>query len=221
MEILIALVLISLVFTSFRYFTVGPKENLRFTLEKLEKIIQFASQEAIMRGSVVRLRFSFDKLPQEWILEYGPDGDFILPSLEKYSNEERLTLMEQERRDKELGELNRSFQAVPDFAQGHEKIPMDVLVLGLATTSRKDLVNFGDSALYFYPTGEKDSAILLLGINQKSNVQILKIEMQAYLPDIKIDYYPIEMSGDVITQDEIEQALLKKSKELHQEWVKG
>lgn len=217
-EILLGLVLVSLIFGSFKFFTVNAKDELRFTCEKLEKIIQFASQEAIIRGSIVRLRFSFDKLPQEWILEYGTDGDFVLPNLEKLSNggsEGQLTLSDQERRDKIIEEINRQFQPIPDFPQGHELLPTNVMVLGLATTVRKDLVNFGDSALYFYPTGEKDAAMLLLGINLGANTQIARIQIQAFLPSVTIDYIPV--TGSV----EDDKVIFDKSKELHQEWIKG
>lgn len=223
-EILLGLILVSLIFVSFRYFTVSPKDHLRFTVEKLEKIVQFANQEAIMRGSIVRLRFSFDKLPQEWNLEYGPDGDFILPSLEKYANnEDKLSLMDQERRDKIIQETDNKFQPIPDFPQGHEQIPAEVIVLGLATSTRKDLINFGNSALYFYPTGEKDAALILLAVTVKSQLQIAQIQIQAYLPTVNIQYFPIELSPDMVetNSQEVEQILLQKSKELHQQWLKG
>jgi prepilin-type N-terminal cleavage/methylation domain-containing protein len=81
-EILVALILASLVFLAVPSGDDTQKHrDLQSAVSDLERSVRFASNESILRNTVVRLRISLDKQPIEYNVEYGPPGNMPLPDM--------------------------------------------------------------------------------------------------------------------------------------------
>src|SRR5688572_5682967 len=81
-EILVALLLVSLMVIAFPSGDSTEKHrDLKSAVADIERAIGFASNESVLRNTIVRLRISFDKEPIEYNVEYGPPGNMPLPDM--------------------------------------------------------------------------------------------------------------------------------------------
>ena len=70
-EILIALALMSLVFSFALNYNFTSRQLLEGELKKIERAINYASDEAPLRNKVIRIKFNLEEAPQSFTLEYG------------------------------------------------------------------------------------------------------------------------------------------------------
>jgi len=81
-EILVALVLAAMMFMVIPSSDhVQKHRDLQTAVDDLDRSVRFASNEAVLRNAVVRLRISLDKSPTEYTVEYGPAGNLPLPDM--------------------------------------------------------------------------------------------------------------------------------------------
>ena len=210
-EILMAIFLVFVV-VSIVPLTTGGNEHskLEDSIKKIERAIRFATSESILRNKIVRIRFIVDEVPAAYTIEYGQSANLVLPEAVDL---DKLSLSERESEIERAKKIDSQFIPVEEFELNNEPLPEVVSIYALGTTYYPDLMSEGNLFIYFYPTGEKDSAILFFNTYQE----------MVYL---KIFPFEDKTSKEFIVFDEnqlidIEKTLERKAKELFEQWLKN
>jgi prepilin-type N-terminal cleavage/methylation domain-containing protein len=208
-EILVALVLAALIFLAIpSNDQVQRHRDLKAAIDDIERAVKFASNESILRNSVVRLRLSLDRNPVEYTVEFGPPGNLPLPDMPKKSQKS----LAEEKKEKEVkASLDQQFNKVEEFEDIKHKFSPSVTMLGMATTSQKELIKDGEASLYFFPTGEKDGGIIIFSTNE----EIAYLEIAPFLSETTSHFETIKNSGVA----KLEDILQSKLEEVHKEWL--
>lgn len=209
-EIMVALMLVALVFA------IIPTESrdeehakLESAVEQVERAVRFANNESILRNSIVRLVIDLEKRPNEFYVEYSSEGGLALPDFEE---EKDLSLSEREEMDKKVKDLDSQFQKVSEFSEQSDKFPEEVEVLGVASGDKEEITQSAKANIYFYPTGEKDSALVFLTTrDEMATIDVPPFENTTF-SDYSI-YTDAQLNN-------LENARMEKMKELHTEWIK-
>lgn len=209
LEILVALVLAALIFLAVPSSDSTQRHrDLKTTVENLDRSIRFASNEAILRNTVVRLRLSLDKTPAEYTVEYGPAGNLPLPDMPEKASK---SLQDEKVQSEKTASLDRQFTKVPEFEDIKIAIKDSVEILGMATTVQKKLMTSGEANLYFYPTGEKDAAIMFFSTEE----EIAYIEIAPFLAETRTIFEPIKSQSVA----KLEDILQTRMDEVYKEWI--
>lgn len=209
-EILVALVLAALIFLAVPSSdNVQKHRDLQTALEDLDRSVRFAGNEAVLRNSVVRLRISLDKTPVEYSVEYGPAGNLPLPDMPEAKGSKSLEEIKAEN-DKRSA-LDRQFTKVEEFEDIKHEISSDVSILGVASTSSKELMKEGEATLYFYPTGEKDGGLIVFSTIE----EIAYLEIAPFLSQTKSVFEPLKTSSVA----KLEDILQTRMEEVYKEWL--
>ncbi len=207
-EILTSLLLISLTFGLISSAVSTSRDRLDSTRQHIERAIAFSIDEATVRNALVRIHFVFDGEQQYISVENGESGNYMLPSF--------LFAEKQDLDKEELAEQNKKlqnqFSSVKDFQDGKFTLDEDIQIIAVATSVSKQLVTEGESAIYFYPTGEKDDAIIFFG----SDEEIIVLKISAFILKISIDYLPLEL----IPNESATEKQLEMAKEIFEKWLK-
>jgi len=208
-EILVALVLAALIFLAVPSSDhVQKHRDLKTAVDDIDRSIRFASNEAVLRNSVVRLRISLDKSPVEYTVEFGPPGNLPLPDM-PLKNQKSL---EEEKKETEIkAALDRQFNKVEEFEEIKHEISQSVTILGMASTSQKELIKDGEACLYFYPTGEKDGGIIIFSTSE----EIAYLEVAPFLSETNSFFETLKTSGVA----KLEDILQTKLEEVYKEWL--
>ena len=210
LEILVALTLIG--FTSFAVISsMGrPGRELEEMASNLERIHRFALDEAIFRNRVVRLRFFLDRHPQEYAVEYGPNADFVVPSV-AFSSEEPLGLQERESFERGREEMNQHFYRVTEFSEKNREVPQNI-TLAVGTNLSQVLMTEGEASIFFYPDGERDASFITLGDGERLSV----ITAEPFMEEV-------EISSEAVPQDDSGpfEAQTAMAQELFEKWIKN
>lgn len=164
-EILVALTLVVGIFTLIPTSNSDEQHgNLEATIYDFERATRFAINEAILRNSIVRISIDLSAEPQTYVIEFSTTGTLVLP---EYEEEKSLSLREQELQEKQLKDLDSQFSKIDEFSEEPKVIPRFVRVTGLGTHLREKIQIEGKVYIYFYPTGEKDAAIIFFTTEQE------------------------------------------------------
>lgn len=207
-EILVALLLVSLIVMAWQGGGDEAHQELISTVESVERSLKFAANESILRNSVVRLRISLDKTPVEYTVEYGPQGNLPLPDMPEVTVK---SLAQEEGEKKKLAELDRQFTKVEEFEDIKAELSDEVTVIGVGSTSMKRLLNTGEASIYFYPTGEKDGALIFFA----TTTEMAWLEVQPFLSDTKSTFFIL----DTKRVAKLEDILQTKMDEVYKEWT--
>lgn len=210
-EIMVALTLIVMMFTLIPIGESDPaRSQLEETIQDFDRAVRFSVNESILRNAVTRILISLNSDPIEYAVEYGPSGDLVLPTLQDQS---RMSLLELEHQQKEIKKLGAQFVRVEEFSEKAKQLPPNVTVLGLASSYLKQIKKEGEIAIYFYPTGEKDSALIFLSTDQEMAwLDIPPFEDQTY-----VNYHTYTESELVNLEDSQD----NKMKEVYDKWLKN
>jgi prepilin-type N-terminal cleavage/methylation domain-containing protein len=209
-EILVALVLVVLVLSMALSDTFSGSTHLDDESEKIERALRFMGDEAALRNSVVRLHFVLNNAPQEYAVEYGPSDSFILPPEPEY--EASLSKDEQEKADAETKKVNQQFNKVQEYQDSNSQVAEDVKILGVGNSVSKRFKEKGDIAVYAYPSGEKDDALILLADDEA----IVSFEVDAFSQKIEKRTHKLEN----LSNREITDLQTQKAKEIFETWLK-
>lgn len=211
LEILVALFLVALMFATFNYSSLSGtnRDKVEEVQELLERAVRFASDESVLRNTVIRIHFSLDKEPQEFTVEYGPDEDFILPK--KVLNVSKVvTLKEAEELKKFNKGINKKFNKVKEFQEDPMLLPDNIKILAVGSSLTEYNQNDGEVSLYVFPSGEKDSAIISI----LSADEVATLETSSFTLDFERNYYPFSQTG-VNPEDSLDY-----SNTLFEKWLK-
>ncbi len=209
-EILVGLALVSFIYLALP----SSEENisrrkLQSTIDSFDRATRFANNEAILRNTIVRLRLMLDTEPIEYAVEYGPTEKFQLP---KYEDISKLSLKEQERYADIVKNVNQQFHKVTEFKSFNKAIEDEVRILGVSSSLYPDLQLGAEASIYFYPSGERDSALIICNHDE----EIATLEIQPFT-EKNIDRY---LEVDFVDGIDIEDKLYDKSREIYNEWIK-
>lgn len=206
LEILIALVLITLVLGVVIGDSFSSRTRLEETVSLVERSLRSSVDEAALRNVITRVNFKLDGETQEFAVEYGPDADFVIPtSLVKVATVE--SLAEAEARQKELGQVDKQFNRVRELADKPFEVDDPIRILGVGTKVTNTFIAEGSASIYVYPTGEKDAAFIVLATDQELAV----LTTEPFTEAVDITYHAL---GD---ENEFAQKL-EKAESLFKEW---
>ncbi len=208
-EVLVAAFLIVVILASVMTGSFSSRDELESVADNIERAIRFSSNEATLRNKVIRIHFLLDASPQEYTVEFGPDGTFILPP----SRPPRMSLADEERFKKETEKTNKQFNKIKEFEDENRTLSDQVRIIGIGSSLQEELVLDYENSIYIYPTGEKDSAIIIIG----SDEEIIAIMVDPFTSKLTREYVKV----DPLSSEEIIDAQLKTTKELFEKWLKG
>jgi prepilin-type N-terminal cleavage/methylation domain-containing protein len=208
-EILVALTLAALILLAIPTSdTTGKHRNLQTAVNDIDRAMRFASNESVLRNTVVRLRISLEKEPIEYNVEYGPAGNLPLPDMPEKTSK---SLDEEKAEQDKIANLNKQFTKVEEFEEIKHEIPGDVQILGMATSFQKKILSEGEATLYFYPTGEKDAAIVFFATDE----EMAWLEVQPFLSESRAVFEPIKTESVA----KLEDILQTRMDEVYKEWI--
>ncbi len=208
-EILVALVLAALIFLAVPSSdNVQKHRDLQTAVDDLDRSVRFAGNEAILRNTVVRLRISLDKSPVEYTVEYGPAGNLPLPDMPEKTV---LSLEEEKVEADKRAALDRQFNKVEEFEDIKHEISSDVTILGVASTSQRELVTEGEAYIYFYPTGEKDGGLIIFSTIE----EIAHLEIAPFLSETNSVFEPLNTQSVARLED----ILQTRMEEVYKQWM--
>lgn len=212
-EIMVALLLAAIIFVAV---PTGDSSNkhraLQNTIDDFDRSVRFASNESVLRNRLVRLRIDLEQDPIQYIVEYGPGENLVLPDTteEKMDN---LSLEEEKAALEENKKLDGQFTKVEEFEDIRREISQEVSFIGMASTIQKKIMNEGQAVLYFYPTGERDGALIFLGTSEEMGW----LEVEPFQNETRQSYYVFPAESVAKTSD-LQQT---KMDEIVKEWQKN
>lgn len=208
-EILVALVLAALIFLAVPSSdNVQKHRNLQTAVDDIDRSVRFAGNEAVLRNTVVRLKISLDKSPVEYTVEYGPAGNLPLPEMPEKTV---LSLEEEKAEADKRAAIDRQFNKVQEFEDIKHEISEDVTILGVASTSQRDLITEGDAYIYFYPTGEKDGGLIIFSTIE----EIAHLEIAPFLSETNAVFEPLNTQSVARLED----ILQTRMEEVYKQWM--
>lgn len=211
-EILVALFLMTLVFTFVTNVNFTQRQEMDEITNNLERAIRFSANETAIRNVIVRIHFELGKETQTYSVEYGPDGQFVIPARSE-TEVIVLSTAEEEEIKKEKGSLNKKFNRVRELGDEKPALPKSIRLIAIGTRKNKAFFQGDDAAIYFFPNGEKDESIIILG----NESEAIGISTEAFSTDIKRWVKPVSEDKT----DELIDRQDKAAKEIFDEWLKA
>jgi hypothetical protein len=186
-------------------------QKLEETLDNIDRAIRFASDEAAIRNTIIRINFDLDKDPQEFRVEFSQDSNFIL-SKKVAELGQASSISEMEEEERVLKKVNQQFSAVEEFSDSAMEIPDQIRIQGIGSSLTRSFIQSGQAAIYFYPTGEKDQSLIILS----TDIEIATLSTEVFGTDTDEEYINIEEEQFV----DLEDFLAEKSKNIFEDWIK-
>ncbi len=210
-EILVALVILSIAFVGIQVGFNVSGSKLDSTVITIEKAFAFADSEAILRNTIVRVRFDMTKNPMEYVIEYGSSEMTVLPEFKKGLVTDRKT---EERLIKSKDSIDQSFLKVTELSDANRILDPAVRIVGIGTSLYDWFTSNEDVSVYLYPTGERDSALIVLATID----QLVSLEIEPFSQKIHTEYHEIDTKMPTI---DIEKFQTVKAREIYEEWLKN
>lgn len=209
-EIMVAIVLIATILMSVTFTNPqSDRKKINEAIDNVDRAIRFASSEAVLRNSLVRIKFNLDSTPQEFSVEYANSNNL---TIEKQKDLSKLSLLEREKEKEKQKSFNSQFTKASDFADAPIKVNPDIQIEGVATSYTGEVIREGEFGVYFYPTGERDNAAIFFS----SFSEIGMLSIAAFAPDTQADFLPISQAE----QDNYNGNRDRKIEELYRLWLK-
>lgn len=184
-EILVALLLVALVFLAIPSSEDSRRHrDIQSALDDVDRAARFAANESVLRNSIVRLRFDLDKDPVEYVVEYGPKGDLVIPLPEDESKIQSVKEIEESK--KKRATLDGQFTKVEEFSDMSRSFSPEVTMLGMAVSWQKSIIKSGQAAAYFYPTGERDGALFFFSTQD----EFAALELRPFMEKTYASFIP-------------------------------
>jgi prepilin-type N-terminal cleavage/methylation domain-containing protein len=209
-EILMALVLLVVIFTMVPFGSAETeRQRMEHAMAKFDRTISFSTSESILRNTIVRIKIEVEDEPMVYSVEYGQGSNMVLPQTKDLS---KLSLKEREQELVKSKKLDSQFSKTEEFLDSSEPLPEGINVYALGTTYKEELLIDGPFYIYFYPTGEKDSTLLIFN----SIDEVATLEISPFEEKTVDEYFPFSES-DLANLD---YAIENKAKELFDKWLR-
>jgi prepilin-type N-terminal cleavage/methylation domain-containing protein len=214
LEVLITLSLVALIFAVVVVNTPTPREKLETTLQNIERAVRFSVDEAALRNAVIRLRFLFNEKPQAYSVEFGPNDNFVIPANRFSEQETSLSLADQKKsKDKET-KFDRQFNRIPEFKDQNKELKDGVSLYAVAYANAPKLQTSGNAAIYFFPSGEKDNALLIFATQK----EVATMDIDPFTMDIETNYYTMDQG--LIDNQGVAKTVDTMANDLFKQWQK-
>lgn len=200
-EILVALTLASTVLIV----SVGnplrdDRDFLEDSVSTVERAIRAGYDESVLRNKITRLKIDLTKARPELSLQYAVESTFVLPDLSEF-DKKGLSISDREELAKKQKKLDSNFEEVTDIDGLSDGIHENVKIIGVQVAQAENPVVDAQASIYFYPSGERDNALLLLG----SPEEIIALTVDPFSGKIKRQYVTIDQSQEL--EDEYERIM--------------
>ncbi len=187
----------------------GSRENLENTVLDIQRAVRFSVNESILRNSIVRISFNLSKDPVSYSVEYGPSGGLVLPEVQ---DESRMSLKEREGQQKVMKSLDSQFNKVDEFSEKDKTLPEGIRISGVASSYFESIKIDGDVAIYFYPTGEKDTSLVFFSTEE----EMITLDIPPFEDNLTKEYYTFTQYD----KNNLDDAIDSKMKEIFNKWLK-
>ncbi len=210
-EILVAISLVAVVFLTIPMAMIDTdREKLEKSIGKINRAVKSAVDESIMRNSLVRINISYGEDGYEYCIEYGMGANIVIPEAQ---DESRMSLKEREEYLKRTQKFNTQFTKTSEFLDSNEKLPAEVSIYAIGTSYLEQLKTEPPFYIYFYPTGEKDAAVLYFAnIDELATLEISAFENKT--SDNFLSFTEADLANP-------ELALENKANEHFQQWLRN
>ena len=188
-EILIALALMSLVFSFALNYNFTSRQALEAEAKKVERAINYSGDESSLRNKIIRIKFNLEDSPQKFAIEYGPDDTFVLPA-KKYPEKENLTERQIEEIEQELKALDKNFLPITDIDDNNLKIEENIQIIGIGIPEDQKIIFDFYPSVHFYPSGEKDAVLIFLA----SDEEVLALAVSPFMTNVDRIYRPLDIN---------------------------
>jgi len=204
------LVLVVLIFSLIPSGTFGGnRKNLEESVLNIQRAVRFSVDEAILRNSMTRVLIDLDAEQVTYSVEYGPGAGLVLPEV---VDESKLSISEKENQTKVLKGLNSQFKKVSEFSEEDKKLPEGIRISGVASSYLSSIKMDGKVAIYFYPTGERDNALIFF----TSEDELASLDIPPFEDTTRKTYYTFTESEKVNFEDSVD----VKMREMFESWLK-
>ena len=205
-----ALVLVVMMFSLIPKGTFGGnRESLENTVLDIERAVRFSVNESILRNAIVRISFVVTEEKTTYTIEYGPGAGLVLPEA---IDESKLSLKEREAQSKVVKTLDSQFNKVDEFSDGDKVFPEGVSLAGIGSSYFSSIKSDGNIAIYFYPTGEKDNAIIFLNTED----ELITLDIPPFEDTTSKEYYTFTESEKENLLDSLDELMKGK----FEKWLK-
>lgn len=205
-----SLVLVVLIFSLIPSGTFGGnRKNLEESVLNIQRAVRFSVDEAILRNSMTRVLIDLDAEQVTYSVEYGPGAGLVLPEV---VDESKLSISEKENQTKVLKGLNSQFKKVSEFSEEDKKLPEGIRISGVASSYLSSIKMDGKVAIYFYPTGERDNALIFF----TSEDELASLDIPPFEDTTRKTYYTFTESEKVNFEDSVD----VKMREMFESWLK-
>ena len=187
-------------------------KQIQETLTKLKRAVRFSVNEAILRNVMVRIKFDLTKEQVEYSVEYGSSANLVLPENQDLSRLSSREIEEIEERNKDF---ESQFSPVDEFLDEPEQFDADVQLYGIGTTYYNNLLMEGILSIYFYPTGEKDSAIIIIN----NQLELAALDISPFEDRLVENFYPYT-EAQLSNAANFDSMLESEAEKIYQEWQK-
>ena len=209
LEILVAISLIGIIAILGINFAQDSRSRLEATLSEFDRAIRYASNEAVFRNAIVRLRFLLDEEPQQYIVEYGKGSNFVL--LESV-DVKKLSISDRSDQEKRRKKFDAQFSVTPYFEDGAKSLGDFIKVYGVGSVANNSITTEGEVSIFFYPSGEKDTSIIFLN----SDEELASLKIPPFEDSTYDEYYTFNETELNFLEDN----LSSRSEEIFSQWLK-
>jgi hypothetical protein len=208
---MVALVLVVMMFGLIPKGTFGgSRVDLENTVVDVERAVRFAVNESILRNAIVRLSFNISEEKKTYFVEYGSGANLILPEA---VDESRLSIKEKEELEKTNKNLDAQFNKVDEFSEKDKVLPEDITITGIGSSYIGEIKYEGSIAIYFYPTGEKDNALIFFS----SQDELITLDIPPFEDTTNKEYYTFTDQDKNNLLDSIDSIM----KEKFEKWLRN
>ena len=211
LEILIALGLMSLVFSFALNYNFSSRQLLEAEVKKIERAIRYSGDETSLRNKIIRIKFDLEKTPQSFTIEYGPDDNFVLPA-KKYPEKDSLTETKLKKLSKDLKKIDKKFIPLSDISAENLVIDEALKIIGIGIIEDQKIVYDFYPSIHFYPSGERDGVVIFVASEQ----EIIGIVVSPFKNDIQNIYRELVYNE----YNEIEEVQYETMMSIFQDYLK-
>ena len=191
-EVLVTLMIASLLYVSVSSPSPSERKDLDRAMDTVEKVINYSINESILRNRITRTKFDLTEAEPKITVEFGSDHEFVLPDIAHY-DDKSLMISEQEAKERLTKKVDSKFKVIEEIDPERLKLPNTVQILGIASSLRPTFIVDDQTAIYVYPTGERDRALIVFAVYE----QVAWLTIEPYTGEFKRQYMEITAEKDL------------------------
>ena len=219
LEILVAMALVALIFSMAANFSFTRTQASQELVDDLTIAIESATDEAVLKNSMVRVRFKLsdyesnedsleeievEDITQKIFFEYLLDSKNLLESRERI-NRADLTQTQMEEYIQEQKKNESSFGRLSDLKNGKIEIEYPLRILGIGYPQESKFITTLSSSIYFYPNGDKNPGTIFIFDQERIHYLVIP----PFGLNIKHEIIPLEFTDDETPEQLFERATAK------------